>query len=179
MPEDTRTRIVYAVGGLILGGLLAFGAMRYFASAEDEERPPIIVKGGSLIFQSERAWQQVGGDWQPDQKNGRRTNGFSVSIQGPDTTCPLLSTTKELTLTFRDANGTEREFRISRKPRPGSGTDAPAVTGPDLIVDNSASSPTLTYGTHDQGAIIRVRFQAQGIGNVECVPQSLIVWHRD
>lgn len=171
-----------------MGGLLVLGAVTLLDHHEDEERPPIIVKNGSLIFESGdsksedpeektgKPWHEVGNEWQPDHPEGKKVKWFSVGVQGPGG-CPALAMTKQVTVTYKNADGTETDFVIKMSPRGPGGTDSPAIAGGTLTANNSIANPTLTYGTAGQGAISRVRFQGQGIGNVECPdPISLRIW---
>jgi hypothetical protein len=183
---ETKARIGFGLGGLLLGGLILYGILGLFSRAEDEDRPPIIVRGGSIIFQSGdpgsddtderdgRPWAKYGGDWQPDHPRGKGMKWMSVRVLG--SSCPVLSMTRRITLTYRASDGTETEFVISPKPRPMSGTPAPAITGP-LEIGDTGDNPTLVFGTPDEGRISRIRFQAQGSGNVQCEdPQDLKIW---
>jgi hypothetical protein len=189
VPETTK-KFGYAVGGLIVGGLLAYAALQTMDRAEDEDRPPIIVRGGSIIFQSGdpessdsderpgKPWLQDGaGDWQPDQPSGKKSKWFSIAIRGA-VQCPALSMTKEVTVTYTAADNTESRFTFTFKERPTSTrSPAPAIRGTGLTVDNSGANQTLTYGTAGQGRISRVQFQGQGVGNVNCAdPVSLKIW---
>ena len=167
-------------GGFALGLLVGAGA-------EDEDRPPIIVKGGSLIFQSGdpdgasdekagKSWKQVGGDWQPDHDNGKKTNWFSVAIRGGSGSCPALSMTRELTVTY-EAQGLESNFRVTIKPRGPNKGAAPAIVGSGFTEGGNSNNPQLIFGNTGEGSIKRVQFNAQGSGSVTCNgPSSLKIW---
>ena len=66
-------KIRWGIAGFVLGGLVVYGAIKIFADPpEDEDRPPIIVKNGSLIFENEAAVQRSNGSNQ-SQANGNRS----------------------------------------------------------------------------------------------------------
>ena len=190
MPDNAKANVAYAAAGLIVGGLLVYGALSS-TRADDEERPPIIVRGGSLIFESGDAtstdpaektgkpWTQVGSDWQPDHGNGNKTKWFSVELRGGNPSlCPGLSMTKQLTIVYQaSSGGAETSFVLSTKPRPaGSKAPAPAISGSGLTASNTGQNPTLTYGTPGQGSIARIQFQGLG-ANVNCpAPSGARIW---
>ena len=77
--------------GALVGGVLAY--KRLFDAPEDDDRPPIIVKGGSLIFQSGdpritgdpkvakgKPWTLYNGEWQPKHDNGKKTKWFFLEL---------------------------------------------------------------------------------------------------
>ena len=183
MGENAKRAGIAAIGlavGVGVGLLVSPGA-------EDEDRPPIIVKGGSLIFQSgdpdgdaeEQAgkrWKQVGSDWQPDHDDGKKTSWFSVAIRGGSGSCPTLSMTRELTVTY-EAQGLETNLRITTKPRGPNKGPAPAIVGSGLTTGGSSTNPQLIFGNPNEGSIKRVQFNAQGGGSVTCNgPSSLKIW---
>lgn len=182
MGENAK-RAGYAAAGLLAGGLLGYA----LAGAEDEDRPPIIVKGGSLIFESGdvdgdadektgKPWKQVGSDWQPDHKEGKKTQWFSVAIRGGSGSCPALSMTREVNV-FYEVQGTETAFRLMIKPRGPNKGPAPAIVGSGLTQGGTSTNPQLVFGTAGQGSFKRVQFSAQGVGSVTCNgPSTLKIW---
>ncbi len=182
-------KLTYAAAGALVGGLLVLG---YSALTEDdamdEDRPPIIVKGGSLIFESGDAsssdpdestgkpWVAMGSDWQPDHPRGKKTKWFSVNLVAADQQqCPALSMTKEITITYQPTSGSASTFRITIKGRPGNSAPAPAVEGSGLTPGGSPDNPQLIFA--GAGTISNVQFQAQGAGNVNCpTPTSIKVY---
>lgn len=181
---DGGRKLGYLFGGALLAGALILGYQAITGGrAEDEDRPPIIVRGGSLIFQSGdpedddpvykngKPWVQVGSDWQPDHREAKALKWFSVQLTASDpTTCPILSMTKEVTIAFGDVT-----FVITSKGRPGSGTAAPTIVGSGLQKGGTSQNPQLIY--NGSGSITSVRFRGQGVGNVVCTTaSSLKIW---
>ena len=185
--SENAQKAGFAAVGFIAGTLLGYsitGTRDY-----DEDRPPIIVRGGSLIFQSgdpdsseaeEKAgkpWKQVGTDWQPDQDYGKKTSWFSVAIRGGSNSCPALSMTREVRLVYADAGGTETTFALRVKPRGPNKPNAPAIEGSGLATGGTAANPQLIHGTAGEGTFKRVSFSAQGTGAVSCNdPVSVKIW---
>jgi hypothetical protein len=70
-------------GAFVVGGVA--GWVIYWLLRKrigDEERPPIIVKGGSIIFEHEKGWAEAAGDdWKPDHPEGKPIDGFIVQIK--------------------------------------------------------------------------------------------------
>ena len=184
--SENATRAGIAAAGLIGGALLGYAVG---SRAADDDRPPIIVKGGSLIFQSGdpnsseqeekqgKPWKQVGNDWQPDHDDGKKTTWFSVAISGGSGSCPTLSMTREVRFVYADAQGNETTFALRTKPRGPNKPNAPAIEGSGLTTGGTSANPQLIYGTAGQGTFKRVSFSAQGSGSVLCnEPSSVKVW---
>ena len=175
MPGKSLTQIAYIAAATVVTTaavvtLATLGPLQKVLSGEDEERPPIIVRGGSVIFESGegakkgKKWKKVNDDWQPDHGNGIPVNKFTVAIQGSDTECPPLQVTHDLSITYTDEQGVSSTFFITTKARNGNGSPAPAiVTDQELTLDNSGDYPKLTYGTAQKGSITHVKFL--GIGD--------------
>ena len=116
MPQTTATsKIAYFAAGALVAGLIAAALFFRIRSGDDEERPPIIVRGGSIVFQSGdpngsadekqgRRWMPVGDDWQPDHLKGVPVNLFTIAIRGGEssTTCPSMERTREIAVTYTE-----------------------------------------------------------------------------
>lgn len=180
----------WGIGGLILGAVIGFTVAQTLTEPpEDEDRPPIIVKNGSLIFESGdvnsndpeekpgKPWKQVGSDWQPDHDRGKGAKRLIVAIQGGEqSTCPGLSMTKSVTVTYTSAQGVASNFEISLKPRRSKGTNAPAIAGNGLSPGGTAENPQLVFDAGGTGVLTRVRFSG-GSGAVDCLHASgLKIW---
>ena len=69
----------------------------------DDERPPIIVRGGSLVIQSGdekssnpkhrigKKWKKDGKDWKQIHDNGKHVARYPVSFQGGGASCTRIS----------------------------------------------------------------------------------------
>ena len=90
----TQQSVLLVVGAVVLAGLVGL-AWLIFRSKDD--RPPIIVKGGSIHFEgcagnngSKKAWKQrKDGHWRPDHKNGKDISQFHVDLVGKADACGL------------------------------------------------------------------------------------------
>ena len=140
-----RTRI------LIAAGIGIAAAVRYFRKPRfDEDRPAIIVKGGSLIFQSGddriaqkgRAWRQVGeGRWTPHQPKGRPAVHMILSIDG-DAGCKVVrQAVRVIKIQYVGTAGPEG-FQITTAN--GSGpVPIPVVVGAGLSEGEESDYPTI------------------------------------
>lgn len=188
----TETKIRATIGAVSLAvGVLTGLAAAWLLFGEEEERPPILVRGGSLIFQSGdpgdddpdyqrgKPWKPVGADWQPDHDEARKLKRFSVEIVGGNLPlCPGYSRTKEITITYKPAQGPDKTFKITSKGKDGDANkpQTPTIVGQGLVIDNGPANPTLTF-EDASNTITRVQFQAVGTGNVNCPgPASLKIW---
>lgn len=82
----------YLAIGLLLGGAAAVGVMYFLMdSRTDDDRPPIIVRNGSVILEQTpvrgRAmyptWVVDGSEYRPDHANGASVSGFLVAVVNP------------------------------------------------------------------------------------------------
>jgi hypothetical protein len=180
-------------GALLIysAGCNAFSGGQARGEGEDEERPPIIVRNGSLIFESGDAasndpeektgkpWKQVDGSWQPDHNKGKKTKWFVVTIQGGTSgACPGAGMTQEIVITYTK-DSTDTKFTIKPKGRNngGNGPKAPAIeTTATLQQGGSSANPQLIFDPVG-GAISNVSFQSAIGENANCMrPQSLKIW---
>jgi hypothetical protein len=168
--KTARTQLIQkAVIGL-LG--LAAGALLVYAIGkalqlpdEDEERPPIIVKNGSLIFQSGdegkpgKPWfEDADREWKQFHEAGQPTNVFRLDFTAVGT-CQQVHAPEFVIGFDPDGAGSQPEvqFVISGKPRGtgGKGTPGPTVEGMDLDNSNKRPYPRLIYPA-DSGGVMRV-----------------------
>ena len=167
MTEKTK----WGLAGLAAGALIT-GAVIYTAVIRDnEDRPPMVVKGGSLIFQSGvnsanpgKQWQKnpnAQNEWQMNHSAGKPTNAFSVMMTGSGTCGPGFVT--ELTLEYtRSSDQSVRTFQLVRKAQFGtSGKMVPTVVGDGLAPTNAGDTPYLTYA--EAGDLTRV-----SATNIDC-----------
>ncbi|HXG57027.1 MAG TPA: hypothetical protein VNJ03_16735 [Vicinamibacterales bacterium] len=194
MTELQKSNLVKGLSiGAVLGVLTGAAVMYSFQqpSVEDDDRPPIIVRGGSLIFESGdtkkskpgKPWRketvtdsagQSEVQWKPDHEKARSVGLFVVSFEnGTDAsgaTC-VSEFLPELTVIYDhdgEAGTPAIRYLISRRPRNnGNGTMAPTViqTAP-LTEDNTSvpDYPTLTLtGTETKIAIEYTRANGQTV----------------
>ena len=176
MTEKTK----WGLAGLAAGALIT-GAVIYTAVIRDnEDRPPMVVKGGSLIFQSGvnssnpgKTWHNdpnAQSEWQMNHPAGKPTNAFSVMLTGSGSCGPGF--VQELTLEYtRSSDQAVRTFRLVRKAQFGtSGKMVPTVIGDGLTPTNSGDTPLLTYP--DPGELTRVTAT-----NIDCrAPADFMVY---
>ncbi len=172
MTEQTR-RIAYAASGLAIGGLIVFAALN--TSAPEDDRPPIIVRGGSLYFDNGvpndrpgKAWKRVEGaeEYYIDQQHGKPVRLFQVyfvggTIGGQGEPCRPVTVT-DLSVRFdhdNDVNTAPATYFINIRER---GQREARVSGPDL--KPSDDSTRLTAAAAGAKTIYSV-----GVSQFECM----------
>lgn len=82
----------YVAIGLLLGGAAVVGAVYFLMDFRaDDDRPPIIVRNGSVILEQTPlpgqamypTWMQDGNEYRPNQANGESVSGFLVAVVNP------------------------------------------------------------------------------------------------
>jgi hypothetical protein len=155
-------------GAVVLFALLAFG-LGIFGGNGDEERPPIIVKNGSIIFENQLATSGTGSGrsfdwtpsgnrrWKPDHENGKRIAEFYVTFRGVD--CAPM-TGNPVHITRQTAQSVTEVYQVIRQGF--FRVDPKVVTPDDMKIDNSLPLKTLT-SLDDGGSITEV-----AIGTSKC-----------
>lgn len=153
MAKETQRRIAFAATVLVLGSLALFGCGRFFgggASFADDDRPPIIVRNGSLTFESGSKkrlgkWRKVDDaskkEWELDDDNGKKTATLHVYfVGGTDSGC-VPETAEEVTVYYNNPTGPStgaKQYTVKINRSPKKGKDVPMVSAPDdLEVDNT------------------------------------------
>jgi hypothetical protein len=125
-------------------------------AAADDERPPIIVRGGSLIIQSgdgksSNPKHKIGKQWKKDAKeyrqihdNGKHVARYSVSFVGGGAACtPDFAT--DVRVSYQTHSGEKVTIQITRREKSGSNKTEPVVlSDKDLSINNDIEQPTLT-----------------------------------
>jgi hypothetical protein len=162
----TQSLVLTGFTAAALGGALLYVAGR-ITSAADEDRPPIIVRGGSVIFESAAKNPRPGQPWtkengkevyhQDHKGKGRPVNTFQLyfvgGIAGGSSTsglCMPVATTK-FVVSYQEGTAGPLDYTVEI---PASGNQDPTVSGPGITNDTTAN--TLTAGTHGQGHIVSV-----------------------
>ena len=201
MPGTTGTKVAYFAAGALIAGIAVGALSTLISGGDDEERPPIIVRGGSIIFESGdkngkpkekkgKKWIAAGSDWQPDQNDGIPVADLSIAIRGGNQgSCPTLdrvvgdpkatpAVAPVITVTYT-ADGTDTTFTITTKPdRNKPNKWSTTIVGSNMRLENDTSdNPQIVFGDHGKGEISRVQFEGQS-GNVNCQGPitSLKVW---
>jgi len=131
---------VIAVGAVVCASkVMTFRSLRY----SDEDRPPIIVRGGSLYFISGDAhhsknefkygkpwkYRKQKKVWQPDHERGKRVTVFGVDVYPPDhsESSPKLPVTykTESLLVVQDTES----FMVTIQDGPGNSPRTAAISG--------------------------------------------------
>jgi hypothetical protein len=160
--DRTRVAITWFAFGAVAAGILTFAAYKLMS---DEDRPPIVVKGGSIIFEmhplpgqpTSPNWVDDGNgqNWKPDHPAGTKVAKFIVSVINPDGQCSRL-----------EGNAVQLSHSAGNdKLHVNVGGQEPNV-GPKakLTADNGAALRTLRFA---DGDLTAVRVQ-----NTECKLKS-------
>jgi hypothetical protein len=154
----------WGLAGLATGAVLT-GAVIYVAAIRDnEDRPPMVVKGGSLIIQSGfnskkpgKPWHNdpaAPNEWQMDHSAGKQTNAFLLMMSGSGSCGPDF--VDEMVLEYTLSNNQTTQYRITRKKQIGSSGSkmVPTVIGERLSPTNTGDTPFLMFP--DAGSLTRV-----------------------
>ena len=145
-PDDRlEANMRFAAGGFVAGAIVG-AVVAYFLirKAPRADRPPIIVKGGSLIIENDPTnghvgWREEGSDWVPDQEDGNDVHYLRVELLAGSSKCDFpIDRAEKLEITYR-RDGREKKFKIKahdKKPKVGkeSGLEP---RGHQLIYDES------------------------------------------
>lgn len=122
----------------------------------DEERPPIIVRGGSIVFENQpfgstgqsKLWVPSGTQkWKPDHRDGQRITGFRVTV--PGTSCALNGNPVKISRTIGSAT---QEYDIKKEGFFRVDPKVEAPQGVEMEVNNSI--PKTTLSSRDTGGTI-------------------------
>jgi hypothetical protein len=159
--EQTKWGLGGLTVGLVTGALIMTAVVR-----EEEDRPPMVVRGGSLIFQNgipnsvpSKKCKKNGNDWEMDHPNGKPTNYFIVAVVGSGT-CGL-AVVNSIALEYRLNGGGTKVYSIELK---GPGNKIPMIVGENLA---PVQGDETTLNVTDAGTLIRVT-----AGSISCQPMS-------
>jgi hypothetical protein len=155
---DFTTKAKLFIAGFAVAGAVAVAyAMFFDEPVDDDDRPPIIVRNGSLIFENGdgmrpgKPWKEItaGNEtwWRMDHPKGHWPGYFDVSFNGGtiDGTNPCPTAySPEITVYFQ---GEGDPYRVTKRPRNPNGNDKkldPVVLGTGLTADNTQTYPRLT-----------------------------------
>ena len=130
----------------------------------EDERPPIIVRGGSLVIQSGdpkssnpkhqkgKPWRKEGAHWKQKHDDGKDVKTYSVSFQGGGGNCgPTFAT--EVRVTYQLKSGEKVVILIGRDDADSDEKSAGGrekekeplvVSAKGLTIANGKDQPTLT-----------------------------------
>ena len=170
--SDLDSRLVWgALGVIAVGAVVCASRAMAFLSREysDEDRPPIIVRGGSLYFISGDAyhsknefkygkqWVHHSQGWKPKHDKGKSVNFFVVDVYPSDHT----QKTPKPPTTYKTEELTVKQgivpFTVTIHEGPGNSKPSPAIIGP-LKPGGSAANPALIYEHEGSKTIDSVSF---------------------
>lgn len=156
---DRQKSLIVNVTIAVFSVAAGFYIASVLQSADDDDRPPIVVKNGSLYFDNGypqrpgSQWNQVPGtsDWQPDHPKGKPVTQLQLYFNGGTGTC-VETAVKSFTVNFDpdgSGSGPAKQYTVSIST---AGKAVPTVNG-DLQRDPGNLS-RLIGGT--EGEIISV-----------------------
>lgn len=132
--------IIAGAGGLALAACTT-------AYYNDEDRPPIVVKNGSIIFENDRDWVGATRTWRLNQPRGKQVTTYDVSFKY--VTCASTSG-NVVTITRTTAGGQTQTYQLIRT---GGSRPEPLLNAPvDMDANNVPIRKTLT--SRDSGGAI-------------------------
>jgi hypothetical protein len=163
----SRAKIAAIVAFAIAVTALAVGVYHFVLASGDEDRPPIIVRSGSVYLEDGdpqdaahwKEWKAQGNPrrWKPDHSGGAKVIAYSVSIANADsgmpaTPCPALpivGTTVAVEYTVLSTH-TASVITIGRDAA-GSNQD-PVIDAPADLTSSPGAGSTPPRLTYDPGA---------------------------
>jgi hypothetical protein len=163
---STRIKIAAAASIAVAAVALTVFAIRILG-AGDEDRPPIVVRSGSIKVDGGESnsanwkpWKQKGADkkqWLPDHGNGASATNFSVTIanangaSAPSSPCPSLPMVgTKVMVEYTTDGGAKSQLVVDLDPQ-GSKL-IPQVTAPLDMTQNPGSGNTPDQIVYDPGA---------------------------
>ena len=142
---------------------------------EEEDRPPIIVKGGSLVIQSghdggpSRPWEEFQGGYRQRQPDGADLETFSVRYSGPHPSCTA-TFGRAVRVTYKSSMHQAVVVVIARARDPVSGKHEPFVTAQRRFrIDNGSANSRLVLD--ERGSI-----ESIAVGREVCrIPDQAIL----
>lgn len=164
MSPETKKRLAYAAGGILLGAA-AYFLYDKAVNQQDEDRPPIVVKGGSLNFYNGapsrpgKAWKSSALGFQLDHDRGKPVSSFQLYFVGGTGACSPV-TTSDFTVSFDHDGIADTPARLyTVNVRSDKGRPAPTASGPDLVID-TGDSRRLYTGTAGTGSLVSVAWSS-------------------
>ena len=167
-PKTVRFSPLAWAAGLLAGASAVYALFRFFA--EDEERPPIIVRGGSLVFESgdprhsngkkrkSKRWKHEFG-WKPDHRKGENVSRFDVSFE-TDTGCGVTSARKAVIAYKHRTLGSEQlalfTLRIGTDDETGRHT--PVIETVETLVPEIDPEVPQTLTFRPEGSVEYIQF---------------------
>ena len=88
--DDFADKVIYAAAGFAVAGLVGL-CFRFLMHKSDDDRPPILVRDGSVHIEQTPAkgeadvpeWRDDGDRWRSYHPSGQEITGFLVSVTDP------------------------------------------------------------------------------------------------
>ncbi len=155
-----KTAGIAAVAGIVGGALLI-----HSTQADDEDRPQIIVRGGSVTIDDGDAsltkpWKKGGSkkDWRPDQAKGAPVRYFAVMVQNAGTTgspsapCPAVGMiATSVAIEYRKTVGDQTEVNQIQVGLAPTGKAEPLITSTVDLEPQAANAAELVYNPNGGG----------------------------
>jgi hypothetical protein len=172
-PKGSNLAVKVAVGGAILVAAVGIGLV--MMQGGNDDRPPIIVRNGSLIFdggepthpEKWKEWSKDAflGEWKPKHDDGNPVQRFQVTFEGLTSTSSCSSTTvltgEDVRIEYSNPTGTETtRIRLRIRKKDVFGKPEPKIAPGSVTLTSAPASgstpPTLTYADNAQGWISKV-----------------------
>jgi hypothetical protein len=159
---STRLKIASVVVAVFVVAALTAGILSILTSG-DEDRPPIIVRNGSVKIDGGNAskwkpWKENGSKkkWQPDHNNGASVTSFAVTIANsngpaaPSNPCPSLPITgTHVVIEYKTDGGAKSQIAVGLE-KSGSKL-VPQIDAPADLTSAPGSGSTPAVLTYDPG----------------------------
>jgi hypothetical protein len=170
---STTIKVAAFTLGIVLLLAFLFGApLMHMMFGDDDERPPIIVRNGSLIFESDKDWMTDPSGthrFKPDHAKGKSVVDYSVVVTGSSTaacTGATLTGTDVFVDYLASASAPSKQFHFFRKLHMGKMKHEPVLDSPDAltVVPQAGTAPAqLVYPAGPEGWISNVT-----VGTASC-----------
>jgi hypothetical protein len=175
--EPNRLAAGLVAGALGFAGGFAAGYATRGARLADDDRPPIIVRGGSLHFENTtkkrpgKHWKQVNSsnkkEWELDDSNGKKVDFFHVFFVPSAVSTCIPTEAEEVVVDFdSDGNGAaDRKYTIKLV------NNRPVLIGThDLELDTDRTKLIASL----EGKIISVTATSTTGGSTTCASPTLV-----
>jgi len=146
-PAGILAIAAYTTAAIVLGYTIHSLLFATLSGSDDEDRPPIIVRDGSMIIEGGdqknpkkgkiSQWDQVANSsqhWKPQQPHGHKVAGFTVYVGGVVDPANCSQTTlpaDAVQIDYTTASATTMSFHIRHTPNASGNKDEPQVDADD------------------------------------------------
>lgn len=161
MKDETKR----VIDGLVAVGVICWLSYRLIF---DNDRPPILVRRGSLLLEHRRKWKRGGAHWKPDHPNGKHVSSYEVVVKAGGSWLPPVQGDRVL-VTYSEGKAEDSEkviFHVETAPEteaPNVAKNVPAVRPADKL-ELQFDKRYLEHGKTGNGHIHRIEVM---LGN-EC-----------